>query len=118
MQADDWSLVLASQNVAHRLDRGDGIFVLLVDPDDLDRARAALAAYMREHPRRGPTAPAPPERWAGSHLGVAAGVLLLAFHLVSAPRFAGQAWLLRGSGVAERILHGQPWRAVTALTLH
>jgi membrane associated rhomboid family serine protease len=120
IQADDWSLVLASQGIAHQLVRGDGVFTLLVEPADVARARAALVAYVRENPRREAAAPAaPPGRYAGSMLGVALGVLLLAFHaLVVRGPLATQAWYERGGGVAERILHGEPWRAVTALTLH
>lgn len=44
--------------------------------------------------------------------------LLLAFFAVTGPRDFGVHWFERGSADAERILHGEPWRALTALSLH
>jgi len=45
-------------------------------------------------------------------------VLLLAFFAVTGPRDFAVHWFERGSAAAERILHGEPWRVVTALSLH
>jgi membrane associated rhomboid family serine protease len=76
-----------------------------------------LDAYERENPdpaaepaRRveyGPT-------WAGFFM---AG-LLGAFFLVTGPRDPNVDWFREGSAAAERILQGEVWRTVTALTLH
>jgi rhomboid protease GluP len=44
--------------------------------------------------------------------------LLLAFFAVTGPRDLGVLWFERGSADADRILHGEPWRVVTALSLH
>ena len=46
--------------------------------------------------------------------------MILAFHLVAGPWEAPQPsrWFAVGTASAEAILHGQWWRAVTALTLH
>jgi membrane associated rhomboid family serine protease len=44
--------------------------------------------------------------------------LLLAFFAVTGPRDFAVHWFERGSADAERILHGEPWRALTALALH
>src|SRR5262249_22892579 len=37
---------------------------------------------------------------------------------LSGPAALGSAWFARGEAVSESIVHGQVWRAVTALTLH
>ena len=57
---------------------------------------------------------------APGHVGAGLTVfgVLLAFFLVTGPRSPGVPWFERGSADAERILLGELWRAVTALTLH
>jgi membrane associated rhomboid family serine protease len=49
---------------------------------------------------------------------VLVALLLLAFFAVTGPRAGGSAWFAAGASDAERVVHGEWWRAVTALTLH
>src|SRR5262249_58599035 len=51
-------------------------------------------------------------------LGMAVGLLLIAFFSVTGPRAKHNVWFERGGADAERIVAGQWWRTVTALTLH
>ena len=51
-------------------------------------------------------------------VGVAVGVLLLAFYALTGPPTPGSRWFEQGAAAAGRIVGGEPWRAVTALTLH
>jgi rhomboid protease GluP len=116
-QAGDWALVLASASVPHRLAERDGAFVLLVGAADRDAAAAALAAFDAESV----PVPEPPAPDLGpSALGVGFATVLLAFFIVAGGLDAGTptAWFGNGSASAELIMHGQWWRAVTALTLH
>jgi rhomboid protease GluP len=115
-QADEWALVLTAAGIAHAVAGHDDGWTLLVFADDLPRAHATLAAYDRENAERGaPAAEAPPYPWMS---GIAvAGLLLAAFSLTGAPE-AGSRWVERGAAAAGRILDDEPWRAVTALTLH
>jgi membrane associated rhomboid family serine protease len=53
-----------------------------------------------------------------SRAGLITAGLLLGFHLLTGPRSAARAWFRSGSASAERILAGETWRTVTALTLH
>src|SRR5229473_2344802 len=46
------------------------------------------------------------------------GLLLLWSFTVTGTPAAGSPWFERGAAAAGRILAGEPWRAVTALTLH
>jgi membrane associated rhomboid family serine protease len=84
------------------------------------RARAAevLDAYESENPERDAeartTPPAPPF----SPVGCAVAGLLVAFFLVTGVRDPEVVWFARGSADATRILAGESWRCVTALTLH
>jgi rhomboid protease GluP len=117
-KAGDWALVLAAAGVAHELRQIDGgAFVLLVDDAEGGAAGRALDAYDAES-RANPEPPAHVE--GKSALGIAVAILLLGFHLVAGARdvTAPSAWFAAGSASAERIMQGQWWRAVTALTLH
>ncbi len=122
-QAQDWSVVLAAAGLAHELRAIDGAFRIMVDFADLDAAANALDGYDREarqereeRAARTPDEPDAPR----STLGLWAALLLLSFHLVAGPWEAQQPsrWFTVGIASAEAILHGQWWRAVTALTLH
>jgi rhomboid protease GluP len=118
--AGDWALVLASAGIAHELQSNGGGFQLLIDSSDVDvaaraldgfdiEARAELAARARVEPAE-----------AKSALGLWGALLILGFHLAAGPWEAPQPsrWFAVGTASAEAILHGQWWRAVTALTLH
>ena len=43
---------------------------------------------------------------------------LVAFYAVTGPASGSSAWFTQGTASSERILHGELWRTVTALTLH
>jgi membrane associated rhomboid family serine protease len=119
-QADEWATVLAAGGIAHRLrGRLDG-WALIVDARDVDAARETLDAYDRENsvdPTRARAVAGAPDRGA-AWVGVALGLLLIAFFAVTGPRANRSVWFARGSADAERIVGGQWWRTVTALTLH
>ena len=119
-QADEWAMVLAAGAISYRLrGRLDG-WALVVDARDVEVARETLDAYDRENSvdsTRPPAAPAVPDR-AAAWVGVAVGVLLIGFFAVTGPRATHSVWFERGGADAERILAGEWWRTVTALTLH
>ncbi len=116
--AEEWALVLAAEDLSPSVSPGPEGFVLGVPPDEVEHATRVLSAYERENRMREfgradrPAAP--------GHVGAGVGVsaLLLAFFLVTGPRTPGVPWFERGSADAERIVLGELWRAVTALSLH
>jgi membrane associated rhomboid family serine protease len=115
--ANDWSLVLASAGIGHRVLEGSGTFSLVVGEPDAGRAGAALAAFDAESaPRATPPAP----DLGPSALGFMAGLALLAMLFVTGPGDAHIPTSWFGAGVADaaKILHGHWWRAITAMTLH
>lgn len=116
--ADEWTLVLSAANIQWRLEpRADG-WDLSVPADDLERATAALAGYAAERSRPLP-APVVSEHRGGTVAGIAsAAVLLVFFAVVNLDGQSGFDWMKRGSGTAHRIVGGEWWRIVTALTLH
>jgi rhomboid protease GluP len=118
-QAEAWDFVLEAVGIAHRVGITDEGWAVLVPPPVVATALAALDAADREateEPVREPQAP----DHGRSFVGLAAAVTIAAFFWVSGPRNGADAggWFRVGSGVADPIMHGQWWRAVTALTLH
>lgn len=116
----DWSLALASAGIEHRVEPILGGFQLLVELAKLRAASAVLDDYDRENPPLQPARAAPvlDEDLGGNALGLGLAIALLLFHAVVRLGLGTRAWLPAGAASAERILHGETWRAVTALTLH
>ena len=114
---DQWALVLASAGIhSHIVRRAEG-WELAVASRDVERAARVLDLYERENaerPREGSRFP----QWGPTRVGFAMAGLLVAFYGVTGPRRSGVGWFERGSATAERILEGEWWRTVTALTLH
>jgi membrane associated rhomboid family serine protease len=114
-KAGDWGLVLAAASINYRIDEHEGAFVILVDDADITVASEALASFDAEAAPE----PAPPAPDVGrSALGVLASLLFAGFFLLTGARATGSRWFDAGAASSEAILHGQAWRAVTALTLH
>jgi membrane associated rhomboid family serine protease len=114
-QADEWALVLTAAGIAHAVAGHDDGWSVLVFAEDVHRAQEALAAYDRENVERVPPPEPPPYPWMS---GVTAALLLLAIFSMTGPPSAGSSWFERGAAAAARVIGDEPWRAVTALTLH
>ena len=117
-QADEWALVLMSAGIPHAVTGEGSRWTVLVHTDDAAHAEAALAAYDREAldaagPRAMPGAREPYPWMSGVAVALA---LLAAFGITGPPH--GSRWFERGAAIAGRIVGDEPWRAVTALTLH
>ncbi len=107
--------MLAAAGIPYRLEEREGAFILVVARGDEAAARAALDGYDAE----GPSRPAPAAPDAGpSSLGIVMGLVLAAMFLMTGAAAPGSRWFQAGAADASAILHGQWWRAVTALTLH
>ena len=114
--AEEWELTLLAQGLSPSLTQSPDGFVLTVPAVQVERALVALAAYERENPREpgsGMDAAEPPDLVTG---GLVAGMFLLFFAITELQ--AGSPWFERGSADTDRILNGELWRIVTALTLH
>lgn len=115
-QADEWALVLASQGIESRVRAAGHGFALEVAPGEGERATRVLTVYEAENPATRHEAAA---LWKGDiQAGIAVPALLLAFYFVTGPRDPDVPWFERGAADAARILDGELWRTVTALTLH
>jgi rhomboid protease GluP len=114
-QVNDWSLVLTAASIHHHVHEHDGHFALMVDEADAATAGAALDSYDAEGPPE-QQPPAPDLGW--SPLGLLCAIGFAAMLLVTGTWEQRSAWFAVGSASAAAIMHGEWWRAVTALTLH
>jgi membrane associated rhomboid family serine protease len=118
-----WALVLESRSVACRAVQGDGGWILLVQDGSFVSALEELRLFEEEN-RNWPPKALPPSPPVKNILATLSVLLLLAtFHNLTRLDFAlfGLApinWMELGSAQSAKILDGQWWRAVTALTLH
>lgn len=113
------ALVLASVSVPHAVSYGAGGGLLLVRNADYERARSNLDRYEEENrdfpPRRVVERP----RYGGIPWVAIAFLALVAFTFVTGPVAKPTGPFFReGSSVASLVLTSEPFRAVTALTLH
>ena len=116
-QADEWALVLSAAGIPNAVEQDADGWVVLAAADDAARAHATLGAYDDERRAEVPAAPGTlePYPWMS---GVAIGLLLLWLFSVTGTRASGSPWVERGAAAAGRIMAGELWRVVTALTLH
>jgi len=115
--AQDWELVLLAEGLSPRVRRDRDGIVISVPEGELEKASAGLAAYDRENPAS-LTEPREPMRPASLLTGTVVAAVLLAFFFITVSWNPTAPWFERGSADAERILEGEFWRTVTALTLH
>jgi rhomboid protease GluP len=118
-QAEEWALVLASAGIRHRLESfGDG-WTLIVPDEEAAQARDALDVFDAEEAQssarvRTATPADRPVPWLS---GITTGLFLLAAFAIAGQPGAGSRCFERGAAVAAS-MRVEPWRAVTALTLH
>lgn len=116
--ADEHALVLLAAGLAPRIRAGPEGFVVSVRPAEAERARSVIDDWLAERRAERPArseAPPPPLDF---QPGITISIALLSVFLVSGPRQAGGPWFESGSADAARILAGELFRTVTALTLH
>jgi membrane associated rhomboid family serine protease len=115
--AEEWALVLAAAGIPHVLEPGRGAWRLSVLDEDVVRGRIALHAFDVEQAAHAVIPVAAVDRGIPWFLGVLAGSLLLAGFVLTGTPGAGSRWFDRGAAIAG-LMRAEPWRAVTALTLH
>lgn len=121
-QAREWALVLQSQAIAYVVreayDEGEAGIVLQIAAGDYQRAMRSLELYEEENENWPPPRPRDVPRWEGSAVVPTAFVLAMLFFLyATGPVAGGSRWFSLGRADAV-LLASEPWRMVTALTLH
>jgi len=118
-RADEWAVVLAAADIPHWLQRRLDGWALIVPAPDAAAAMESLDAYDRENGGEGAdrgdaVTPSRPVTLAGVYVVL----LLMALFAITGSREGHSEWFQRGSADATRMMAGEWWRAVTALTLH
>jgi rhomboid protease GluP len=117
-KARDYALVLQSMSIWHVLRRPYPSWVVLVRDEDYARAADAIDRYEAEN-RDWPPHPARERsRYPTSAVVPALFAALVLFYFVTGPANDHVRWFQRGEAVTRLVLSAEPWRAVTALTLH
>ena len=115
----DACLVLDSAGIVHRTAARGPVWSLEVAERDAERARAELQRFQDENRDWPPPEhPPPPHRAPGLGAVIAYAFVLILMHTLSVRGTYGVDWTSTGLSDASRILAGEWWRAVTALTLH
>jgi membrane associated rhomboid family serine protease len=117
---DTWLLALKARGIPALLHRIDGAIALHVSPMHHDTARAELDAIdAEEQEARHAAVPVPDNDSRLAPLGGALfALLLVGAYLVSGTSALRSFWFEAGASDAVRVLAGEWWRTVTALTLH
>jgi rhomboid protease GluP len=116
--ADDWALVLETQGLSPRVRATLDGLVLSVPNGEVERALDGLSAYEKENPSREQEQESTPAELPNLILGlIVAGALVVSYFITVGWHHIAP-WFERGAADAERILAGELWRTVTALTLH
>lgn len=112
-------LVLDAAGIPAEAGYRDGWWLLVVNQNDLEKSAAELNAYRRENPVRVKRAGGSVPIYDGAAAAVffyAAVIVLIA--VLSAQWAFGLEWLPAGRMQAGKVVAGEWWRTVTALTLH
>jgi hypothetical protein len=118
-EANEWALVLTALRIPHRVEMDGDEWIVLVPDAAVRRGRAALRAHDEEGQRAPDQAAAEAASGRTAWItGLAAGAVLFGFFFVTGPPAATSSWAARGAAMSRSMLNGEPWRAVTALTLH
>ena len=116
--ADDWALVLITQGLSPSIRLTQDGLVLSVPDDEVERALAGLSAYEKENPSPAQGQQSTPAKSPSFVPGLIVAVALVSSHFITVGSSHIAPWFERGAADAERILAGELWRTVTALTLH
>ena len=114
-QIRDESLVLLSQGIPHRIERSEeGPFQIFVETDKRRTAQFQIRLYHRENPPRDENPPLP-LKFSLQPLWVLAVPVVCTLL-----DFSGAVSQMHNAGIADagKIMHGEWWRTITAMTLH
>ena len=112
-------LVLEAVGISVEAVHEAGCWLLIVERDDLAVASAELDAYRRENSERSSSSSTAVPVYDGAAAAVLTYVAVVIVVAIFSAHWAwGQDWLSAGRMQAGRVMAGEWWRTVTALTLH
>ncbi|MFQ5994114.1 MAG: rhomboid family intramembrane serine protease [Acidiferrobacterales bacterium] len=115
--AEEWALVLVAEGLSPSVWHAAEGFMLGVPGDQVESATSVLSSYDSENPPRPPVDDEPKGR-AHIYTALFFSIALLDFFFITDVWSEALPWVDRGGADAKRIVGGELWRIVTALTLH
>jgi rhomboid protease GluP len=117
-QLREWTLVLSSMGIVHAVRDLGNQWEILVSAEDHARAVEAIRLYEAENRNWPPRRQRETLPHARSLVAPLLMFALIVFFAVTGPVSRSSEWFARGTASTDRILDGELWRTVTALTLH
>ncbi len=118
-QALEWLAVLGAAGIHPHVEYRNYRWQIVIAEPHIERARSELAAFEQENRYWPPRWSLPGDELLGiSATSIAAGIFLVLFFGITGPSHLNSEWFQVGAGDAARVLSGDFWRIVTALTLH
>ena len=114
---EPWEAVLGAAAIPYQARMLDGRWGLVVQETDADRALSLLRAVEAEQ-RDQPERLEEPSVFAGTLGGMPLAAVWLTVAIAAGLRGSRSLWFEAGSADAIRVLGGEWWRVLTALTLH
>ena len=116
--AREHALVLSARGISYEQHREGSARVLWVERADADEARRQLARFDEENRNWPPEELDTPLLTSGGFAAVAYLLTLAMFHIAGTGFIPIVDWAAAGQNDSTRVLQGEWWRPVTALTLH
>jgi len=117
-KCQELALVLQAVGLPHATAYHMDFWVVLVPQAAAEQAREQLARYERENQGWPPREARVHANSDGVFLGMSYAALLVVGFLAAQRQLFGLDWGALGSSRAARVVAGEPWLCVTALTLH
>ncbi len=117
-RCDEHALVLRAMGIASHILPGDDGFALLVEAGDAGRAREQLRLYGQERRAGQPRFEPRPRVHDGVVCASLYGLTILLFDMLGRDGAFALDWWQAGMSQAGRVVAGEWWRVLTALTLH
>lgn len=117
--SEPWEAVLAAASIPYRAEPREQRWALIVRTADAQHALDLLRAVEAERPAVADDGRLPePSVFAETFGGAPLAAVWLGVAIMAGLRGGRSAWFAAGSSDAARVVAGEWWRAITALTLH
>lgn len=117
-QADMCGLILSASGIAYHVKRGAAGWEIWVEAASHDTALGSIRKYLQENQDVSLKGDIDPEPFQKTFTGLWVSLVLLIWYLIYLTGPGRQTFIRAFGASSDAILHGEPYRVVTALMLH